>query len=441
MKRRVYFVGSEAEVAHHAAPLFNVDSFSTHIMDAENVVAKAEAGDVAIFFSEHFDRFRQAVAELKAKRVATIYLVDGILEWRNAWENSNDEPACPFTMRPVLCDKVAAIGSSQARVLAGWGNGGKIEVVGIPRIDQLAEDWRKSDGHQASQCSAPLRILVATAKTPGFTPNQVETTTRSLADLKAYFDCNPVIEGRTLQVKWRLTAGLDSKIGVENSLSDLSGRELHDAIADCDAFITTPSTSMLEAMLQQKPVALLDYHQCPDYVQAAWTIHCVDAIEPTLNKLAKPESSRLHFQNALVFDSLQIAQPATDRLVQLIQLMFNACDQQLPSNNSLEFAASLLPQPVFASQLSGPNCKMDFASVFTNYNEFTDDFDSHELRAQLAHARREVEYQKRICDGLKAELAEAHSIFEQIHLHPIAGPIVRLRERFINFMKRNRQDS
>lgn len=442
MQRRVFFVGSEAEVAHHALPLMNVDSFSTRIIDPEKVAAAAEPGDIAIFYSEHFDRFRQAVVALKEKRVASIYLVDGILEWRNAWENSSDEPACPFTMRPVLCDKVAVIGASQARVLAGWGNGGKIEVVGIPRVDRLAEDWRNPDGYQPLEKNSPFRVLVATAKTPGFTPQQLETTTQSLLDLKEHFDANPDVGGHALKVTWRLTAGLDSRIGVENSLSDLGGQELHDAIANCDAFITTPSTSMLESMLQHKPTALLDYHQCPDYVQAAWKIHSVGSIGPVLRQLANPDGSRLQFQNATLDDALQIRQPATDRLVQLIQMMFNACDQQLPTNNLLEFEANLLPQPVFASELSGTHCKMDYASVFANYNEFTDDCDSQEIRAQLAHARREVEHQKRIGDGLRAELAEAHSIFEQIHQHPIAGPIVRLRERFISFMKRNKeQDS
>ena len=175
-------------------------------------------------------------------------------------------------MRPVLSDKVAVIGSSQARVLAGWGNAGKVEVVGIPRIDKLAKSWRDSQGHQPLKENAPLRILVATAKTPGFTPEQIETTTRSLSDLKSFVDSQPEFDGRKLEVTWRLTAGLDSKIGVENSLSDLSGMELRDAIAKCDAFITTPSTSMLESMLQHKPTALLDYHECPDYVPAAWKI-------------------------------------------------------------------------------------------------------------------------------------------------------------------------
>ena len=312
MQRQVYFVGSGSEVAHQMAPLENEDSFSTQVIGADAVVDVANPGEVAIFFSEHFDRFRQAVVELKAKRVATIYLVDGILEWRNAWENSEEEPACPFTMRPVLCDKVAAIGMSQARTLADWGNAGRIEVVGIPRLDALSDAWRsfESDSSTLSE-SAPFRVLVATAKTPGFTAEQVATTVRSLSDVKSWIASNQTINGRPIEVSWRLTAGLENEVGVENSLSSLTGDDLHDAIQNCDAMITTPSTSMLESMLLHKPTALLDYHHCPDFVPAAWKIHSQESIGSVLEQLVDVNSARMQFQNSQLTDTLQVAEPAS----------------------------------------------------------------------------------------------------------------------------------
>ena len=98
-------------------------------------------GDVALFYSEHFDRFRDTCLQLKRRNVGTLYLIDGILEWRNAWETEADEIACPFTMRPALADKIACIGASQARVLDSWGNHGKTEVVGIPRLENLRESF------------------------------------------------------------------------------------------------------------------------------------------------------------------------------------------------------------------------------------------------------------------------------------------------------------
>ena len=257
MKRQVYFVGSPREVAHHAAPIEREASVEVQVIAANEVVATANRGDIAVFFSEHFDRFRQAIVELKQKGVPTIYLVDGILEWRNAWENHLQEPACPFTMRPVLCDKVAVIGRSQARVLSSWGNAGKIELVGIPRLDGLAERWRENEDVKAAvDANPPFRVLVTSAKTPGFTPEQMEVTRQSLTDLKSWFDTNDVVDGRAIEVTWRLTAGLEDRLAVTNQLSGLDGQELQDELANCDALITTPSTAMLEGMLQGKPCLL-----------------------------------------------------------------------------------------------------------------------------------------------------------------------------------------
>ena len=438
MKRHVYFVGSHREVAHQAAPLLaKADaSLDVQVVSCDEVVAAAKRGDIAIFFSEHFDRFRQAVVSLKDKGVPTIYLVDGILEWRNAWENGPQEPACPFTMRPVLCDKVAVIGDSQARVLSSWNNGGKIEVVGIPRLDALSERWR-SEQQVSKDQSDCFRVLVTTAKTPGFTPEQIETTVRSLADLKTWFDAHDSIDARPIEVTWRLTAGLEDRIGVSNELSDLSGREIQDSIAQCDAMITTPSTAMLEGMLQHKPVALLNYHRHPTYVPAAWNIHCPQSIDEVLRQLARPASECLHYQQTILADSLQVAQAASDRLIQLIHSILASAAQQTKTGKSLGFKANLLPVAGFAQNLNGVPIKLNSSEVFRDYNEFVVDAEPEALREQLAHARREIDHLHRIQDGLKAELAEAHEIFEQIQQHPIAGPIVRIRERFLQFVSRN----
>ena len=164
----IFFVGTHAEVAHHAASL--MDRIPVRIVEPENVLNVANPGDLAIFFSEHFDRFRDACQQLKQHRVATLYLIDGILEWRNAWENRSDEPASPYAMRPVLSHKAACIGSAQARILNGWGNAGRTEIVGIPRLDALSES---KNVRSQSQDSDTFRVLVMTAKTPGFNEEQI----------------------------------------------------------------------------------------------------------------------------------------------------------------------------------------------------------------------------------------------------------------------------
>lgn len=59
-----------------------------------------------------------------------------------------------------------------------------------------------------------------------------------------------------------------------------------------------------------------------------------------------------------------------------------------------------------------------------------------EIQAQLAHSRREISHLQSEQSQLRAELEEAHQIFEQIEKHPIAGPIVRVRQKMLGLMEK-----
>ncbi len=431
----LFFVGQPHEVQHHAAPL--AERFAVQIVGPEQVVQIALPGDLAIFYSEHFDRFRVAIQQLKQQQVGTLYLLDGILEWRNAWENRSDEPACPFTMRPVLAHKAACIGPSQARILYSWGNSGKTEIVGIPRFDKLQGKQR------IPSLSGVFRVLVMTAKTPGFTDDQLQRTKQSLVDLKNWFEqSNYRVAGREIQVVWRLTAGLDREIGVANELSDLTGRELPTLLTQVDAVISTPSTAMLEAMLLGLPVAALDYYHCPNYLKLAWTIHNTDSIGTTLRELINPPESKLFYQQSQLTDVLYmpvlhadlqtpLGPTATDRLETLVQEMLRSMRSQVTVDQPLRFADRILA-PI---NLSSTN-EFDHAKIYPLAPEFANP-NLVELQVELAHARREIQHVQRELAQVQSELDLAHSIFEQIQQHPIAGPIVRLRQKFLDWFARN----
>ncbi len=418
MPPRIFFVGTAAEVTHHQQPLARV--LAVEQIEPSDVAAVAQPGDLAIFFSEHFDRFRQAIMDLKKRQVATLYLIDGILEWRNAWLNRDDEPACPWTMRPVLADKVACIGYQQARVLSGWGNQPKIEIVGIPRLDGLAETAspRNEQG--------PWRLLVATAKCPGFTADQQQITRRSLSDLKSFLDRKPVVGGREIQVRWRLTADLASQLKIDNQLSDLTGCELAAQIRDSDAVITTPSTTMLESMLLSRPTALLDYHAAPQWSPAVWNVTHAGQFTNVFEQMVAPQPMQWYWQQELLRDQLLMAEPATDRLRDLVQMMLSCAAKSLAKSAKLEFPAQLLREP--RSESLG----FDHSALFPRFSEFRN-ADLLELQSQLAHSRREIKHLQSQISQLQLELGEAHEIFEQIHRHPVAGPIVRGRQRLLDW--------
>lgn len=430
---RVYFVGTHEEVAHHAQPIQERWPSSTGlnlevtISEPEEAVRLAQRGDLAVFYSEHFERFRHACQQMRQNHVATLYMIDGILEWRNAWVNRHDEVASPFTMRPVLSHKVACIGNSQARVLESWGNEGKTEVVGIPRLDS----WTSEPRTQATD--GPIRILVMTAKTPAFTEAQWQAVRQSLRDLKNFSEQTPTINGRPASWRWRLTHGLADELGVENCLNNLTGSDLSTALKQTDVVISTPSTAMVEAMLMNVPVACLDYHNCPHYVAAAWDIASCEHIQPALTSMARCEEKRLLFQQNQLYDTLYRETPATDRMIELLDAMLRTV-QRHPQDQPLTFPAHMLPA---SRQVSAAFCHQ---KLFPTMESFAI-HDQTRLQVEHEQAQREIARLKNELRQLQDELGQAHQIFDSIQQHPIAGPIVRIRQKILDFMAgiKNRQ--
>lgn len=422
----IHFVGTAAEVGHHAAPLLGsglADRYRMLVNEPDAVRRSARPGDLAVFYSEHFDRFRDLCSDVKQRQVATLYMIDGILEWRNAWENRAEEPACPFTMRPVLADKVACIGPAQARVVASWGNAEKVELTGIPRLDGLTRCQREPADDR-------FRLLIATAKCPGFTDEQVATTTRSLQDLRLWLEAHPTVQGREIVPTWRLTGDLADRVGVESCCHDLSGRELATVLGEVDAVISTPSTAILESMVRGRPTAVLDYHGTPAYLETAWSIRSSDQLEKGIEGLAAPDPARLHFQEFALRDQLLVGGVATDRMMRLMVGMLQQAARQIESGATALF---------FPAQMLGPAdpCRLEWdqASIFPAYPEFRE-AERTELQAQLAHARREIGHLHRELEQARRELGQAHEIFEQIQNHPIAGRVIRVRESWLNWWSR-----
>jgi hypothetical protein len=104
------------------------------------------------------------------------------------------------SVQPVLSQKIACVGRSPARLLESWGNLGKCEIVGLPRLDAL-RGRRPRPRHPG----APTHLLITTAKTPGFSPGQVRRVQQSLQDLKAWIDGARSTGRFDIEPVWRLT--------------------------------------------------------------------------------------------------------------------------------------------------------------------------------------------------------------------------------------------
>jgi SAM-dependent methyltransferase len=257
---------------------------------------------------------RTWIRKAMAADIPTLILADGILEYRNTWEHPQLEPGAIF--QPVLGHKIATIGKSQTRWLESWGNFGKCETVGLPRMDRLYSARRRKRGNQE-----PFRFLVNTAITPFFTEAQRDRVLCSLLDMKRFFDEQPLIGGIPLEPVWRLTKGIAHDVGVHSEVTDLSGCELATVLQQVDGVVTTPSTVIVESMFLGLPVAVLDYCNSPHYVPTAWRITALEHMAPTLEEICHPPEPKMLFQETILHDQLECLSPAAPRMLNLVAEM------------------------------------------------------------------------------------------------------------------------
>ena len=127
---------------------------------------------------------------------------------------------------------------------------------------------------------------------------------------------------------------------------------------------------------------------------------------------------------------------AADRLERLVREMLRLTAEQIgagqPEGGLLEYPARILDTP------DTPHAnKFDHARIYPDAKEFGSS-DISVVQAELSHARREIKHLHHEKNQLQSELDQAHRIFEQIHRHPIAGPIVRLRQSVVDWLARFR---
>ncbi len=438
MNGRIFYVGHDHEVLHHAAPL--QVHLPVQVASPETVCQQIRPGDLAMFFSEHFDRFRTLCKQLKQQNIATLYAVDGILEWRNAWENRPDEIACPWTMRPCLADVVATIGWRQQAVLEAWGNRNCLPI-GLPRLDELCTqheagvvdspcDPPAGTARQSVDASAPpFRVLVMTAKCPGYTETQIETTYRSLQAVRDYFKSS-VNTNPTLEVVWRLTGDLEQRLQVTNAGQAGDSRDLVSILKRCDAVITTPSTAMLEAMLLGLPVAILDFHNTPTYADAAYRIPHAEQIGPVVDRLVQHRNSSAcqQMQEFLLQENLLCDGMATGRMVQLIQIMLQASQQAAATGQPLRLDVQAVAGKL-DFRIASPQSllwKMRLARISTaaennKHSSVSDPLTLEQWQAYTEQLERENQRLLRLT-------TEAHQVFDHMQSHPVLGTFLKSHE-------------
>jgi hypothetical protein len=221
--------------------------------------------------------------------------------------------------------------------------------------------------------------LVLTAKNPGFTPEQSERTITSLRDLRDGLRKLPHI--RPL---WRIRPDIAAELGVDHEIKECASAELVATVERADAVIATASTAMLESMFLDRPVALLDYHNCPRFVQTAWCISAPDHILPVVEEILNPPAAKLAFQRDCLMDNLEIDGRACERVRALIQKTTAIAEQCRVEKRPLQFPANLLAWENRKTLWRKP----PLAALYPGQSVFEDD-DVLSLQVRLARAHRE----------------------------------------------------
>jgi hypothetical protein len=271
----------------------------------------------------------------ESRQIPILILADGILEYRNIFEHPDLANGAVF--QPIIGHKLACIGRGQARIIESWGNVGKCEVVGFPRLDSLVNSVAAPINK-----AGPFRLLICSANTPAFTEVQRLSVLESLAHIKSRFEGNPLVNGRPTEVTWRLTDGLDEELGFSPSPLREELPSLLETIDNSDAVITTPSTIFLESVLKGRPTAILDFHNTPHFVPAAWMINAPKHLNTILGELANPPTAKMLFQNYVLHDQLECSSAATPRLLKLISELVAIGDEARRTKSKLEFPPRIL---------------------------------------------------------------------------------------------------
>ena len=407
----IVIVGEKGFSQHHDPLLKYFGDRIAVESDYRPSAVSAHNPDLVISFEASNCQRGLCIAEMARQQVATLQIMDGITEWRNTWTRRCLPYQRPLN-QPVIAHKVACLGRNDARLFESWGNVGKCEIVGSPRLDPLIElDKPMRLGPIVGR---PMRLLVMTARTPGFTPKEVEITYQSLKDLKDHLN-----QRSDIQVVWRVTKGLHKLLKVKNTFTEATGNELRDYLEQVDAVITTPSTAMLEGMLFGLPVALLDYHNCPIYVTAAWQITCIAQIDSVLEDLKNAPLERMLYQDLCLHDALSCRTPSLPRMIELIEVMIKIKrEHDSDGTKQLIFPHRILDQP--DEFVSWPSENFNLEALYPAHPVFGQR-DLLKLQSELDSALGAIEQVKDQVDILENRL------------HSIPGYL--LTKRVVNYLE------
>ena len=291
-------------------------------------------GEILLTVSDWRPEIAQILVEAKKKRIPSLLFQDGTLDW--IIQNHGDAyggNGGPTHFQPILTDKIAVMGSQSARVITSWNDVTKIEVTGSPILQQEINDAKVFNQINKPVNANQVKVLITSPRLGWFCEDHKHAFVAALKDLKSFFEHN-----KQFFPTWRLSRNLSELVGVNNEMKEKESRELVPLIQQSDLVISAQSTVVVEAMLHNKPVAIIDYLNSPQYYPSAWFITSKTQIEPTIMSMLKKEPNRMLFQQQQLADILVLHEDSIQRSVDLILNMIDYSKK----HNSTDFPSNML---------------------------------------------------------------------------------------------------
>ena len=242
--------------------------------------------DALIVSCEYFWVNRLAIAACQRLGVPTCHVLDGILEWRNLFENPRTtvaETGAPL-YRPLISDHTFAMGEIQRLTLQWLGND-NVHAFGLPRFDALPVKPCR-----VGPIEGRPKVLIATANTPWFSEEQKNRFCEEFGRLV------DLLRPRSdLAIEWRVTEPVAVEFGLKNSTQQPSTV----ALQSVTALITTPSSLVIESMRLGVPTLVFDPYACPILNPSAWQATSASTVLQLLPSLLAPDAERAGLQNTL----------------------------------------------------------------------------------------------------------------------------------------------
>lgn len=219
-----------------------------------------------------------ALLELSSLAVDSIAIciVDGIVEWRNSYENPYYEKSRFKLYHENVFDYYLCAHSQSFNCLKNLG----LPAIKLEWLHRCAEV--RSKGKEADS------FLVTTARQPYFDQHEREVLSRELVRICRYLnDHNKDFKLRLFDKT--LLSDL-SEFEVKNDIKE----SFESAIQDVDAVFTTPSTVSLDVFAQHKPTIHIDFRDGPLLFQSGWRLTPGNSIGRVLSTLS--DDVRMKYQ-------------------------------------------------------------------------------------------------------------------------------------------------